>query len=256
MELAKYYQGQASDAEGYAQLMTASFNLEDDGSGSVFGAPDLRADLDSVNIGTQLSADSRLADVIRSYYQDLTEYDRCYQFIARTFGTVNTGEDSFRDRVYETMTGDTGMQLLLYTEDMWSAADGWAVSADAEPALQGAAYVFADYLSGAVNGERVKNDEAVGLTGMARSALAEALSALGDSDAASAALAAGDSDTAAGSDSAASTVDSALDGATQTLRSNFDATIFQLVLLIIGAVALFGLILSVVMLVREIRRTR
>ena len=256
MELARYYQGQASDAEGYAQLMTASFNLEDDGSGSVFGAPDLRADLDSVNIGTQLSADSRLADVIRSYYQDLTEYDRCYQFIARTFGTVNTGEDSFRDRVYETMTGDTGMQLLLYTADMWSAADGWAVSADAEPALQGAAYVFADYLSGAVNGERVKNDEAVGLTGMARSALAEALSALGDSDAASAALAAGDEAAAAGSDSAASTVDSALDGATQTLRSNFDATIFQLVLLIIGAVALFGLILSVVMLVREIRRTR
>ena len=256
MELARYYQGQASDAQGYAQLMTASFNLEDDGSGSVFGAPDLRADLDSVNIGAQLSADSRLADVIRSYYQDLTEYDRCYQFIARTFGTVNTGEDSFRDRVYETMTGDTGMQLLLYTKEMWSAADGWAVSADAEPALQGAAYVFADYLSGAVNGERVKNDEAVGLTGMARSALAEALSALGDSDAASAALAAGDSAAAAGSDSAASTVDSALDGATQTLRSNFDATIFQLVLLIIGAVALFGLILSVVMLVREIRRAR
>ena len=107
-----------------------------------------------------------------------------------------------------------------------------------------------------MNGERVKNDEAVGLTGMARSALAEALSALGDSDAASAALAAGDEAAAAGSDSAASTVDSALDGATQTLRSNFDATIFQLVLLIIGAVALFGLILSVVMLVREIRRTR
>ena len=253
MELAQYYLGQASDAESYAGMMTASFNIEDDGSTSVFGSPDLRADIDSVNIGAQLSKDSRLADVIRTYYEGLTEYDRCYQFIARTFGTVNTGDSGFRDTVYDKMVSDAGMQLLLYTEDMWSVSDGWCVDADAEPALRGAAYVFADYLRDAVNGERVKNDAVGGLTGMAQSALAEALSALGDSDAASVALSE-EASSASGSDSAASTVDNALDGATQTLRTAFDATIFQLVLLIIGAVALFGLILSTAMLVREMRR--
>ena len=120
MELARAYQGQASDAEGYASLMSASFNLPDDGSNSYFGSDDLRADLDSVNIGAELSADTRLADAIRSYYDGMTEYDRAYRFIANTFGTVNTGDKAFRERVYTTLTGDTGMQLLLYTEGMWT----------------------------------------------------------------------------------------------------------------------------------------
>ena len=119
MELAQYYMGQASDAAGYASLMNATFNLEDDGSTSVFSSSDLRADLDSVNIGAGLTADSRLADAIRTYYADLTEYDRVYQFIARSFGSVNTGDETFADTVYDTLVGDTGMQLLLYTEDMW-----------------------------------------------------------------------------------------------------------------------------------------
>ena len=132
MELARAYQGQASDAEGYASLMSASFNLPDDGSNSYFGSDDLRADLDSVNIGAELSADTRLADAIRSYYDGMTEYDRAYRFIANTFGTVNTGDKAFRERVYTTLTGDTGMQLLLYTEGMWTLEGGWQVSPDSE----------------------------------------------------------------------------------------------------------------------------
>ena len=246
--------GQASDAAGYASLMNATFNLEDDGSTSVFSSSDLRADLDSVNIGAGLTADSRLADAIRTYYADLTEYDRVYQFIARSFGSVNTGDETFADTVYDTLVGDTGMQLLLYTEDMWSISEGWTVAAEAEPALRGAATVFANYLSGAVNGERVNSGDISRLAEMASTALADALNALGDSDAANAALAAGESETGTASSGATSAVDGALDEAAATLRSSFDVTAFQLVLLIIGAVALFGMILNLAMLVREVRK--
>ena len=254
MELAQYYMGQASDAAGYASLMNATFNLEDDGSTSVFSSSDLRADLDSVNIGAGLTADSRLADAIRTYYADLTEYDRVYQFIARSFGSVNTGDETFADTVYDTLVGDTGMQLLLYSEDMWSISEGWTVAAEAEPALRGAATVFANYLSGAVNGERVNSGDISRLAEMASTALADALNALGDSDAANAALAAGESETGTASSGATSAVDGALDEAAATLRSSFDVTAFQLVLLIIGAVALFGMILNLAMLVREVRK--
>ena len=46
-------------------------------------------------------------------------------------------------------------QLLLYMNGMWSSS-GWQVDADAEPALRGACNELADYLSRAVNGEKVK----------------------------------------------------------------------------------------------------
>ena len=49
-------------------------------------------------------------------------------------------------------------------------------------------------------------------------------------------------------------MDGALDEAAATLRSSFDVTAFQLVLLIICAVALFGMILNLAMLVREVRK--
>src|SRR5699024_6118801 len=158
------------------------------------------------------------------------------------------------DTVYDTLVGDTGMQLLLYTEDMWSISEGWTVAAEAEPALRGAATVVAIYLSGAVNGERVNSGEVSRLAEMASTALAAALNALGDSDAANAALAAGESETGTASSGATSAVDGALDEAAATLRSSFDVTAFQLVLLIIGAVALFGMILNLAMLVREVRK--
>ena len=105
-----------------------------------------------------------------------------------------------------------------------------------------------------MNGERVSSGNISRLAEMASTALADALNALGDSDAANAALAAGESETGTASSGATSAVDGALDEAAATLRSSFDVTAFQLVLLIIGAVALFGMILNLAMLVREVRK--
>lgn len=157
MQLAQVYAGQASDADGYASLMQQTFAIEDDGSASKFGDQDLRADLDSVVAGSELKSGSNVADVLRNYYTDLTDYDRCYQFIAMSFGSMNTSDsEAFRNKVYSTMTADTGMQLLLYMNGMWSSS-GWQVDADAEPALRGACNELADYLSRAVNGEKVKS---------------------------------------------------------------------------------------------------
>ena len=248
MELAQQYYGQASDAAGYADLMRATFNIDDDGSTSRFGDQDLRADLDSVVVGSQLTKDSKIADALRSYYDGLTEYDRAYQFISLSFGTVDTSSSSFADSIYNAMMQDAGMQLLFYMNGMWST-DGWTMEDSYAPAVRGATDLLAEYLSGAVNGEKVKSETNNRLVAMGGQALSDALTALGDSDAASAALAA----TESGASSTASSTSAAIEDATQTLQSNFNVKIFELILLIVAAIAVFFLIMSCALFVSHRR---
>lgn len=255
MQMAQAYAGQASDADGYAGVMAPTFALEDDGSNSLFGTQDLRADLDSVVIGSALGKDTDIAETMQAYYANLTDYDRVYQFISLSFGSIDTGDTAaFRDAVYNTMLKDTGMQLLLYMGGMWST-DGWQLAEEYAPAMRGISNLFADYLAETVNHERVRSDAATRMTTMAGEALADALAALGDSDAASAALNAnGDAASSGGSDSASSMVSQTLNGATETLEEHFDVKIFSLVLLILAAGALLLFILSVAMFVGHRRR--
>ena len=247
MELAKSFHGQADDAAGYAGLMQSAFNTGDSSS-SVFSAEDLRADLDSVVVGSQLTRDSDIADTLRSYYDGLTEYDRAYQFIALSFGTVNTSDSGFSDVVYNAIVQDTGMQLLFYMNDMWTGS-GWTIDESYAPAVRGATDLLAGYLAGAVNGDRVKSESNNRLVAMGSQALADALNALGDSEAASAALAAAQT-------GASSTVSSTavLSEATQTLQSSFNVKIFELFLLIVAAIAVFFLIMSCALFVSHRRK--
>lgn len=249
MQMAQVYYGQASDAAGYADLMRATFNIDDDGSVSKFGDQDLRADLDSVVVGSQLTKDTDIADALRSYYGGLTEYDRAYQFISLSFGTVDTSASSFPDTVYDCLLEDTGMQLLFYMNSMWTTSD-WTLSESYAPAVRGATNLLAEYLSGCVNGEKVKSETNNRLVAMGGQALADALTALGDSDAASAALEAAQS----GVSSTASSTSAVISDATQTLQNRFDVKIYQLFLLIIAAVAVFFLILSCALFVSHRRR--
>lgn len=248
MQLAQAYAGQASDAAGYADLMRDTFAIDDDGSTSKFGDQDLRADLDSVVVGSQLTKDSNIADALRSYYTDLTDYDRAYQFISLSFGTVDTKSDAFGDAVYESMLADSGMQLLLYMNGMWTGST-WTVDESYAPALRGATDLLTEYLSNAVDGEKVKSETNDRLVAMGSQALADALNALGDSEAASAALAAGDQ-TVSGTTSSTSAV---LSDATETLQNHFNVKIFELVLLIVAAVAIFFLIMSCALFVSHRR---
>ncbi len=125
MQLAQVYAGQASDADGYASLMQQTFSV-DDGSASKFRDQDLRADLNWICRRCRLKSGSNVADVLRNYYTNLTDYDRCYQFIAMSFGSMNTSDsEAFRNKVYSTMTADAGMQLLLYKIGMWSSSGWW-----------------------------------------------------------------------------------------------------------------------------------
>lgn len=250
MQLAQAYAGQASDAAGYADLMRDTFAIDDDGSTSKFGDQDLRADLDSVVVGSQLTKDSNIADALRSYYTDLTDYDRAYQFISLSFGTVDTKSDAFGDTVYESMLADSGMQLLLYMNGMWTGST-WTVDESYAPALRGATDLLTEYLSNAVDGEKVKSETNDRLVAMGSQALADALNALGDSEAASAALAAGDQ-AVSGTTSSTSAV---LSDATETLQNHFNVKIFELVLLIVAAVAIFFLIMSCALFVSH-RRER
>ena len=248
MELTKSFHGQADDAAGYAGLMQSAFNTGDSSS-SVFSAEDLRADLDSVVVGSQLTRDSDIADTLRSYYDGLTEYDRAYQFIALSFGTVNTSDSGFSDVVYNAIVQDTGMQLLFYMNDMWTGS-GWTIDESYAPAVRGATDLLAGYLAGAVNGDRVKSESNNRLVAMGSQALADALNALGDSEAASAALAAAQT----GASSTVSSTEAVLSEATQTLQSSFNVKIFELFLLIVAAIAVFFLIMSCALFVSHRRK--
>lgn len=249
MELAQEYHGQASDAAGYAELMRGTFNIDDNGSTSRFGDQDLRADLDSVVVGSQLTKESNIADALRSYYDGLTEYDRCYQFISLSFGTVDTSSANFADTVYNAVVQDAGMQLLFYMNGMWTT-EGWTIEESYAPAVRGATDLLAEYLSGAVNGEKVKSETNNRLVAMGGQALADALTALGDSDAASAALAAAEE----GASSTVSSTSAAIEGAAETLQNNFNVKIFELILLVVAAIAIFFLIMSCALFVSHRRR--
>ena len=106
---------------------------------------------------------------------------------------------------------------------MWSSS-GWQVDADAEPALRGACNELADYLSRAVNGEKVKSASSTLMHTMAGQALVDALNALGDGEAASAAQSALEADSGATiSTSSGDAVDDALNTATEKLKTDFNA---------------------------------
>lgn len=244
-EMAKAYAGQASDAAGYASAMRATFNIDDDGSTSYFGNQDLRADMDSVIVGSKVTKDTDLADALRSYYANLTDYDRAREFISLSFGTVDTSSSDFADAVYRALMDDSGMQLLFYMNDMWSV-QGWAIKDEYAPAVRGITDLFAEYLSGAVNGEKIKSDTNDRLVAMGGQALSDALSALGDTDAAQAALSAADS-MANNAESTVSSGSDAISTARETFQTKFDVKIFQMILLIVGGLAAFMLVFSLVM---------
>lgn len=244
-ELAQQYYGQASDAAGYAEAMRATFNIDDDGTRSKLGDQDLHADLDSVVVGSQITKDTDLAEALRSYYANLTDYDRASRFISLSFGTVDTADASFGDAVYNALLEDSGMQLLLYMNGMWSS-DGWKIKDDYAPAVRGATDLLAEYLANAVNHEKIKSETNDRLVAMGGQALSDALTALGDTDAAQAALAAADA-AASGAESAVDSSSSVISGATETLQNSFNVQIFQLVLLILAGLAAFLLVFSLVM---------
>lgn len=246
-QLAQQYYGQAQDAAGYAAAMRATFNMDDDGSLSKFGDQDLRADMDSVIVGSKVTQDTDLADALRSYYENLTEYDRAKEFISLSFGTQDTSNRSFADAVYRALLDDSGMQLLFYMNGMWSV-NGWQIKEDYAPAVRGAADLFAEYLAEAVNHEKVKSETNDSLVAMGGQALSDALAALGDSDAAAAALAAAN-ELADSTQSAVSSGSDAISAARDTLQTKFDVKIFQLILLIAAAAAAFMLVFSLAMFV-------
>lgn len=246
-QLAQQYYGQAQDAAGYAAAMRATFNMDDDGSLSKFGDQDLRADMDSVIVGSKVTQDTDLADALRSYYENLTEYDRAKEFISLSFGTQDTSNRSFADAVYRALLDDSGMQLLFYMNGMWSV-NGWQIKEDYAPAVRGASDLFAEYLAGAVNHEKVKSETNDRLVAMGGQALSDALAALGDSDAAAAALAAAN-ELADSTQSAVSSGSDAISAARDTLQTKFDVKIFQLILLIAAAAAAFMLVFSLAMFV-------
>lgn len=181
-ELARQYYGQAGDAAGYAEAMRASFNIDDDGTLSRFSNGDLRADLDSVVVGSKVTKDTDLAEALRSYYANLTEYDRVKEFISLSFGTVDTSSTAFADAVYSALLEDSGMQLLFYMNGMWTVK-GWQIMTTT-PLPCAAQQTCLPSTANAVNHEKIKSETNDRLVAMGGQALADALEALGDTDAA------------------------------------------------------------------------
>ena len=84
-----------------------------------------------------MTKDTDLAEALRSYYANLTEYDRVKEFISLSFGTVDTSSTAFADAVYSALLEDSGMQLLFYMNGMWTVK-GWQIKDDYAPAVRGA----------------------------------------------------------------------------------------------------------------------
>lgn len=245
-QIAQAYEGRAADADGYIALMQSNFNT---GESSLFGSEDLRADMDSVIMGAKMNDSIRLAALLQEHYTaDLTDYQRAYQFIALTFGTVNTQDQAaFREMVYDTLIEDTGMQLLLYLNGMW-LRDTWSLDPEAEAPLRAISTLLADTLSAAVNGETVESTNGYRMTTKASQALADALNALGDPLAAQAALAAGNAL------DATPQPEGVLGGIQQSLREKLDPYVLRSVLLVIGGISLLGMLVCLVMMIRDLRR--
>lgn len=122
-------------------------------------------------MGAELTKDTDIATALRDYYQNLSanvvDYARAKQFIILNFGTVDTSADNFGDVIYETMLEDSGMQLLLYMNGMWTTS-GWTVNNEYAPALHGAADLLAEWLANTVNNEKIKSDTNDRLVAMGR----------------------------------------------------------------------------------------
>lgn len=248
MQLAAAYRGQASDVEGYKALMSETFNIPGGGAASVFGDEDLLADMDAVVLGSRIVEGVHLATQMREYYSYIDNYERAYNFIGLSFGTIDTGKQSeFRQEVYNTLVGDTGMQLLLYINGMWQQ-DGWQMAPDAQPALQAASELLADCVSGLVNGETIYMDVEVRMVTLAPEALIDALNTLGENDAAMAAqgaLTSSEDPTAGGS---------RVDAAAAQLRSGFNAGLFRAILLVVAGASLVGMTVFLVLFAVERER--
>lgn len=126
---------------------------------------------------------------------------------------------------------------------MWTTS-GWTVNNEYAPALHGAADLLAEWLANTVNNEKIKSDTNDRLVAMGGEALAEALlpwvTAMPPARLWPLAASLSPSSTA-------STTESVISDATQTLQQKFNVKIFQLVLLIVAAAAIFMLILSCAM---------
>ena len=161
-----------------------------------------------------------------------------------SFGTVNTSDAAFKDRVYDALLQDSGAQLMLYLNGMWQL-DDWQLDPECAPALRGATDLLAEYLSGCVNGERITgSDSSLAVMG------GQALAVLGEYDAADAVLAA-ESSAAVTPAPDSDTASAVIGTATDALREHFDVKIFQVILLILGAIAVFVLIFSIALLVNH-----
>lgn len=256
-KLAMAYLGQAQQAEDYKALMQANFA---GGMNTVFSELRLRSDLDAVVLGAQLTGDTRLADLLQGYYTaGQNDHDRAWQFMALTFGNVDTADQqALRTAVYDTVLHDTGMQLLLYMQGMWQK-EGWQITPEAEPAVRAACDLFADYLAAAVNGEPVTTDSEVRMTTVGAQALVDALQAIGDPEAAQAAAEAyaqWEAQPQPTPEPEHQGLDGFLYNLSLNLQNRFDANVFRAVLWVIGGLALLGLVVSLMLLAVEKIRDR
>lgn len=140
---------------------------------------------------------------------------------------------------------DSGMQLLFYMNDMWSV-QGWAIKDEYAPAVRGITDLFAEYLSGSVNGEKIKSDTNDRLVAHGRAGALRCAVCPGRHRRSQAALSAADS-MANNAESTVSSGSDAISTARETFQTKFDVKIFQMTLLIVGGLAAFMLVFSLVM---------
>ena len=123
IQLAGSLQGSGMDEEECIRQLEPYFACEEEYA-SLFPKSDWLADLDAVNIGSELARGDDLADRVREYYGNVDDEERAERFICNQFGQADTGDQqTFRQQVKDKFFADSGVQLLLLSQEQLTLDD-------------------------------------------------------------------------------------------------------------------------------------
>lgn len=160
IQLAESIQGTQGSEQDCIQKLAPYFATEQESS-SLFPKSDWIADLDGINIGSQLSKESDLAHQMEAYYSKITAKDRVRQFVQNQFGTVDTSNTaSLRSLVKETFFQDSGIQLFLMSKEYITLDENknTVIVAAMQQPLNAVCCLLADTISQQLEGEVVTAD--------------------------------------------------------------------------------------------------
>lgn len=157
VQLAESIKGNNGTEQDCISALKSYFAAADENS-SLFPQSDWIADQDGVNIGSELTGESDLAQQMSDYYAKITPKERAYQFVQNQFGQADTSQtQEFRDLVKQTFLQDAGVQLFLMADEYVTLDENKnaVIVPSMQQPLNAACSLVADSLAQTLEGETV-----------------------------------------------------------------------------------------------------